>query len=148
MRLTIGYPDAAAERRILLESVGAADRVEAVPAVLDSADVLALQQRVESVHVEHDLLDYLMAIVTATRAHPRLRMGASPRAAIGLFRAARAYALVDGRDYLVPDDVQALVAPCLAHRVLPAGSAGAGAGAHEESAVILEEILADLPLPV
>ncbi len=147
MRLTIGYPDEEAERRILLESVGATDRVDAVPAVLAPADVLALQERVEAVHVDPDLLTYLMRVVTATRTHPQLRMGASPRAAIGLFRAARAYAVVDGRDFLAPDDVQALVVPCLAHRVLPGGSA-AGAGAHEESAAALEEILSDIPVPV
>ncbi|MGH7445656.1 MAG: AAA family ATPase [Longimicrobiales bacterium] len=148
MRLSIGYPDVDAERRILLESVGGADRVDAVPAVLAPADVIALQQRVESVHAAPELLDYLMRIVTATRTHAHLRMGASPRAAIGLFRAARAHALVDGRDFLVPDDVQTLVVPCLAHRVLPSGSAAAGGGAHDESAAVLEEILGDIPIPV
>jgi MoxR-like ATPase len=75
-------------------------------------------------------------------------MGVSPRGAIGLFRAARAYALVDARDYLVPDDIQRLVVPCLAHRLLPVGAAAATAEAHDESAAVLEEILAGIPLPV
>ena len=148
MRLQIGYPGADAERRILLESVGAADPVDEITAVLEPADVLALQDSVETVHTAPEMLEYLMQLVTATRTHPRLRMGASPRAAIGLFRAARALARVDGRDFLVPDDVQRLAVPCLAHRVLAAGSIASSSAAHEETAVIIEEVVGDLPVPV
>ena len=148
MRLQIGYPGADAERRILLESVGAADPVDEITAVLEPADVLALQDSVETVHTAPEMLEYLMQLVTATRTHPRLRMGASPRAAIGLFRAARALALVDGRDFLVPDDVQRLAVPCLAHRVLAAGSIASSSAAHEETAAIIEEVVGDLPVPV
>src|SRR3954471_8927065 len=134
MRLTIGYPDEFAERRILLESAGPQMPVDSLQAVLDPEQVLALQARVENVHADSSLIDYLMRIVRATREDPRLRMGVSPRGAIGLFRASRAYALVDGRDFLVPDDVQRLVVPCLAHRLLPVGAAAASAEAHEEGA--------------
>jgi MoxR-like ATPase len=75
-------------------------------------------------------------------------MGVSPRGAIGLYRAARAYALVQGRTYLVPDDVRDLVVPCLAHRILPAGSSGATLDAHEQSALILERILEEVEAPL
>jgi MoxR-like ATPase len=148
MRLKIGYPDEFAERRILMESTGRQSAVESLDAVLDREQVIQLQDRVESVHAESSLIDYLMRVVRATREDPRLRMGVSPRGAIGLFRAARAYALVDARDYLVPDDIQRLVVPCLAHRLLPVGAAAATAEAHDESAAVLEEILAGIPLPV
>jgi MoxR-like ATPase len=148
MRLTIGYPDEFAERRILLESAGPQNPVDSLQAVLDPALVLLLQARVEKVHADSTLIDYLMRIVRATREDPRLRMGVSPRGAIGLLRAARAYALVDGREFLVPDDIQRLVVPCLAHRLLPVGAAAASSEAHDEGAALLEEILSTIPLPV
>jgi MoxR-like ATPase len=148
LRLSIGYPDAGEERNILLSASGAGDPVDGVPAVLDSERVLALQARVDEVHADGSLVDYLMTIVSATRDDPRLRTGASTRAAIGLFRAARAYALVDGREYLVPDDVRRLVVPCLAHRMLPIGASAATARAHEETSAILEGIVSATAVPV
>ncbi len=148
MRLTIGYPDEAAERRILLESVSSGDQVSRMQPVLDAERVLALQAAVDDVRADPAVVDYLMAIINATRTHPQLRIGASPRASIGLFRAARAAALVDGRTYLVPDDVSRLAPVCLAHRVLPHGLAAASAEAHEEAAAVVGEILARIPVPV
>jgi MoxR-like ATPase len=148
MRLTIGYPDETAERRILAESVGDEDRVESLQPVLPARALLALQSMVERVHVDDAVVDYLMALITATRSHPRLRLGASPRAAIGLFRAARAFALVEGRDFVMPDDVSRLAVPGLAHRVLPHGRASASAEAHEEGAAVIEEILRETAVPV
>jgi len=148
MRLTIGYPNEVAERRILLESVGGEDPVDGIDALLGPGELLALQGMVEDVHVDPTLVDYLMNIVRATRSDPRLRMGVSPRGAIGLFRAARAFALVNGRRYLVPDDVQQLVIPCLAHRLLPIGVAAASAEAHEAGAMVLEEIVSSVAVPV
>ena len=148
MRLTIGYPDSGAERQILLESVGSGDPVDSIQPLFDQAELLALQALVEDVRADTAIVDYLMAIVRATRTDERLRIGVSPRGAIGLFRAARAYAIVQGRRYLVPDDVQALVAPCLAHRLLPVGAAAATAEAHDTNAAILEELIAEIPVPV
>jgi len=148
MRLTIGYPDEPAERRILLESMTGIDPVEELEPVLNPGSVLALQQQVDRVRADDDVVSYLLQVVTATRAHADLRMGASPRAAVGLFRAARARALVDGRDFLVPDDVARLAAPCLAHRVTPHGATGAGADVHDAAAGIIEEIVAATPVPV
>ena len=148
MRLTIGYPDSDAERRILLESVGTEDPVESLEPVLSPGEVLALQSNVEDVHADPSVVEYLMQIVRATRNDPRLRLGASPRSSVGLFRAARAYAVVNGRDYVVPDDVQTLVGPCLAHRLLPSSAAASTSEAHDEAAALLDGILSDIPVPV
>jgi MoxR-like ATPase len=93
-------------------------------------------------------VDYLMTLVERTRTTPKLRMGVSPRGAIALYRAARAYALTQGRSYLIPDDVTRLVVPCLAHRILPAGASGATLDAHEQAAQILEGILEEVEAPV
>ena len=148
MRLSIGYPDAEEERQILLHGSGRGDGVERIEAVLEPGEVLALQRQVEEVHVDASLVDYLMAIVQATRDDPRLRAGASTRGALALFRAARAYALVDGRRFLVPDDIRRLVVPCLAHRLLPAGASLSTVEAHEEASEVLESILTGIPVPV
>jgi MoxR-like ATPase len=148
IRLTIGYPDIDAERKILLESVGSDDPVESLDAVLTPSEILALQQRVETIHADPAIVDYLTQIVRATRVDPRLRMGASPRASVGLFRIARAHALMNGRDYVSPDDVQIMVVPSLAHRLLPASVTTASAEAHDQAAGLLDGILSDIPVPV
>ena len=135
MRLTIGYPGEEAERQILLRSGSGELPAERVEAVLTPEHVLALQQAVEHVHVDPSLVDYLMTLVRQTREDPRIRMGVSPRGAIALYRASRAHALVDGRNFLVPDDIRTLLIPCLAHRIIPV-SGGASPG-HEEGAALL-----------
>ncbi len=148
MRLTIGYPDRDAERRILMESVQVEEMIDRIEPVLGADQVLHLQERVEEVHVDSSLVDYLMTLVRKTRDDDRLQIGVSPRGAISLFRASRAYAMVDGRDYLAPDDVERLVIPCLAHRLLPRGVTSATADAHEEAARILDDIRGEVPVPV
>ena len=147
MRLTIGYPEAAREREILL-GASSRDPVAELDPVMGPGEVLDLQARVDGVRADPALVDYLMEIVAATRTDGRLRAGVSTRGAVSLFRAARGYALVDGREYLVPDDVRRLVVPCLAHRVLPSGLAAGGAAAHDEAAAVLEDILAGIAVPV
>jgi len=148
MRITIGYPGPEAERRILTESAERAPVMERLRAVLTPAQVLALQDRVEEVEADPVIVDYLMAVVEKTRNSPRLRMGVSPRGAIGLYRASRAFAMTRGRTYLVPDDVRELVVPCLAHRILPAGTSGASLDTHEQAAQILEGILEEVEAPL
>ena len=148
IRLSIGYPDAEAEKRILLESVGNTDPVESLEPVLSAAEILTLQDKVEQVHAEPALVDYLTEIVRATRKDNRFRLGASPRASVGLFRIARAHALTRRRDYMIPDDIQVMVVPCLAHRMLPVSSMAASAEAHEQAAALLDNILSDIPVPV
>lgn len=148
MRLTIGYPGEEAERRILLESANSEPLLETLDAVLTPAQVLHLQSEVDGVRADDAIVDHLMEIVRRTRTATGFRMGVSPRGAIALFRAARAYALTSGRHYLVPDDVRRMVVPCLAHRLLPAGATAATLDAHDQAAGLLEHIMEEVPVPV
>jgi MoxR-like ATPase len=145
MRLSIGYPDPEEEREILLRNGRAGFEVELEP-VVGAEQLIALQEEVDRVHADSSLVDYTMELVAATRRHPALRVGVSTRGAIALFRAARAYALVEGRRFLIPDDVQRLVVPCFAHRVVPAS--GLGAGPTDAIAEVLDEIIGRVAVPV
>jgi MoxR-like ATPase len=145
MRLSIGYPDPEEEREILLRNGRAGFEVELEP-VVGAEQLIALQEEVDRVHADSSLVDYTMELVAATRRHPALRVGVSTRGAIALFRAARAYALVEGRRFLIPDDVQRLVVPCFAHRVVPAS--GLGAGPTDAVAEVLDEIVGRVAVPV
>ncbi len=148
MRLTIGYPGEGAERRILMESTTGDSWEQRIKAVLEPTQVLELQREVSRVEADDSLVGYVMAIVQRTRVEPRLQMGASPRGAIGLLGASRAYALLSGRNFLVPSDVQRLAVPCLAHRILPVGASAASHEAHEEAGAIVTDILEDIAVPV
>jgi MoxR-like ATPase len=148
MRVTIGYPDGAAERKILTESEGVEPALDHLRPVLSPAQVLRLQALVEEVEADEAIVDYIMNIVQRTRSSSKLRMGVSPRGAIGLYRASRAGALTKGRSYIVPDDVRDLVVPCLAHRILPTGTTGATLDTHAQAAEILEGILEEVEAPV
>ena len=126
MRISLGYPDRAAERELLAGS----DRralLGALPPLLTQAELAALQQQVLAVHTSESLLDYVQDLVAATRSGRWFVQGLSPRAAIALVRAAKAQALMCGRDYVAPDDVQAIVAQTIAHRLVPLAQAGRGA---------------------
>ena len=126
MRISLGYPERAAERE-LLSGNGRRDMLEQLPAVLNAEDLAALQQAVGRVHVAEPLLDYVQDLVAATRNGRWFLQGLSPRAGIALMRAARAQALISGRDYVAPDDVQAILPQCVAHRMIPVSDAGRGA---------------------
>ncbi len=116
MRVHLGYPAAAAERE-LLRGVDRRELVASLPTVIDGARFTALQQRVLGIHVAPALLDYVQALVAFTRNQLGLGHGLSPRAAIGLLRAARAWALVAGRSAVLPEHVQAVLAPVVEHRI-------------------------------
>ena len=122
LRIRIGYPEAADEKAILRG--GGTRAAESLAPVLTPAEVLELQDQVERVRADDSVLDYLMELVAATRKAPLLRLGVSPRGSLALLRAARARALADGRDFLVPDDLKALAVPALAHRVLLRATSG------------------------
>jgi MoxR-like ATPase len=140
LRIRIGYPSEADERTILRGT--AAPAPDALEPVLGVADVLALQEAADAVRADESVLDYLLAIVTATRRSRLLALGVSPRGSLALLRAARGHALADGRDYLVPDDVKRLAVPALAHRVLlAAGGDSAGAEA------VVRAIVQEVPVP-
>lgn len=135
MCITLGYPDAAAERA-LLAGQDRRDMLRALPAVMKEGDLLQLQAQVRAVHASDALLDYLQTLVHATRTGRWFRQGLSPRAALGWLRVARAYALLQGRDYVAPDDLQAVAVAALAHRLSPA--AGAGRGSAEQLRALIE----------
>ncbi len=116
MRLSLGYPDADAERELLAGSDRRRQIAELSP-VLHPRDLVALQTAAESVHVSGALLDYIQALLRASRAPSRFAGGLSPRAGLSLLAAARAWALLDGRDYALPDDVQAVLGPVVDHRL-------------------------------
>ncbi len=117
MRLSLGYPDQRSERALYLGG-GAAQDIE--PA-LTAAQVVALQAATDAVHVAPALVDYVLALVNATRTDAQVQMGLSPRAGLALLAAARAWALIDGRDAVLPEDVQAVFNAVAAHRLLPTG---------------------------
>ncbi len=126
LRLALGYPDEAAERT-LLAGDDRRDLIARALPVLGAEDVLALRAAVAQVHASDALLGYVQALLTRSRQHPGVRVGLSPRAGIALLRAARAYALLLGRDHVLPEDVQALFLAVASHRLVP----DADAGAHE-----------------
>ena len=144
LRIRIGYPGPPDEKAILR---GAAASPESLAAVLGDAEVLALQAEVERVRAEDSVLDYLMAVVSATRTSPLLSLGVSPRGSLALLRAAQATALVDGRAYLVPDDVKGLAVAALAHRVIPKNGGGRGDAPGLDGEAVVRAILNDVPVP-
>jgi MoxR-like ATPase len=168
MRLSLGYPPLAEEARMLDEqtSWGAGSAVgkaagarredpgalgaggpplASLPAVADAADVLRLVEAARGIYVEESLGRYVVALLRQTRSDPRVYLGASPRAGIALLRVAKARALSEGRDYVAPDDVKAIAAPVLAHRLILAPEArSSGFGAEE----LVADALAHTPVPV
>jgi MoxR-like ATPase len=118
LRVRIGYPDENAERTIARRYRAAAEPLEAIRPVLDGARLLALRDLVREITVADEVEAYLVAVVRASRAHPDLSLGASPRATVALYRAAQARALLAGRAFVTPDDVKAMAGPVLAHRLV------------------------------
>jgi MoxR-like ATPase len=136
-RLSIGYPAISAELQ-LLDLHSTSSPLDKLVPVADAAAVRRLSDAVQRVHVSELIRHYVIDLITATRTHPDLYLGASPRASLHLIRACRAYAALDGRDYVIPDDVQALALPVLAHRLLPVA----------EAAPSVADLVERLPLPV
>ena len=144
MRMRIGYPDRDAEREILRnENIGSDVR----PA-LSGDELLFLQSQVNQVSVDEALVDYMLAIVDKTRSHDALSLGVSPRGAQALYRSTQALALVEGRDYVIPDDVKRLVIPVCAHRVAINTRASLSQRNAEVSERILQEILSQIDVPL
>ena len=135
MRITLGYPDRASERA-LLAGRDRRETVRALRPVMTPAELEAAQRAVLEVHAGEALLDYLQALVAATRSGRWFAEGLSPRAGIAVLRAARAGALLAGRGYVAPDDVQAILPQTIAHRLVPA--AGAGRGSVEQVRAMVE----------
>jgi MoxR-like ATPase len=118
MRIDVGYPAKGDEVEILRRRRMRRTDEAVVPPVTKADEVLALQAAVEDVHVDPAVEDYMVEIVTATRAHRQVEIGASPRGSLGLLKASRARAALAGRDFVTPDDVKATALPVLAHRII------------------------------
>src|SRR5450759_4077284 len=146
LRLRIGYPDAASEREILRRAERPA--AENARPALSSDDILALQARVDTISVEESLVDYMLAIVERTRAHESLALGVSPRGSQALYRATQALAMLEGRDYAVPDDVKRLAVPVFAHRVVVNTRTTLVERRAEAGERIIEEILTRIDVPL
>jgi len=123
MRISLGYPDRASERALLSGS-DRREMVDRLPGLLSSEELKALQQQVQAVHAAPPLLDYLQDLIAATRNGRWFVQGLSPRAGLAVLRAAKAQALLSGRDYVAPDDLQAILPQTTAHRLVPVASAG------------------------
>ena len=126
MRISIGYPDRAAER-LLLAGGDRRDLVDSLLPLLSQDELAQLQRQVLAVHTAEPLLNYVQDLIAATRTGRWCLQGLSPRAGIALVRAAKAQALISGRDYVAPDDVQAVLPQTIAHRLVPVGDARRGA---------------------
>ncbi|GAA4371957.1 MoxR family ATPase [Actinomadura verrucosospora] len=142
-RISMGYPDPAAELE-MLETHGETSPLDRLTPVAHAADVRDLIEVVRAQHVAPAVRQYAIDLVSATRRHPELRLGASPRATLHLVRAARAYAALDDRDYVVPDDIQDLAVPVLAHRLLPTAEAQVERRRPEQ---VVADLVKRLPVP-
>jgi len=146
MRLRIGYPDAASEREILRQPESRST-LRAAP-VLTAGEVTQLQEWAGRVAVDEAIVDYMLAIVERTRNHEALNLGVSPRAAQALFRATQALAMMEGRDYAIPDDAKRLAVPVFAHRVVVNTRLALAQRTGDVGDRILEEILTHVEVPL
>ena len=142
-RIAIGYPDSTAELA-MLDSHGGHDPLDDLRAVADAASVRRMIATVRDIHVADAVKQYAVDLVNATRESPELRLGASPRATLQLVRTGRAVAALEGRDFVLPDDLQNLAVPVLAHRVIQTAEAQLG---RRTTDAIVAEIIHRLPLP-
>jgi MoxR-like ATPase len=142
-RVSMGYPDTTAELA-MIDSHGAGEPLDALTPVADAAEIVKLIDVVKQVHVSPSVGRYAVALVTATRTSPDLRLGASPRATLHLLRAAKAAAALDDREYVLPDDVQRLAVPVLAHRLLVTAESQI---ARRPATQVVADIVARTPLP-
>jgi len=142
-RLSVGYPDTDAELE-MLDAHGSSSPLDDLKPAAHADDVRSLIDAVRKVHVAPQVRQYMVDLVSATRTAPALRLGASPRALLHLLRACRAFAALEDRSFVIPDDVQALAGPVLAHRLLPTAEAVV---AREMPEQVLAKIVARVPLP-
>lgn len=142
MRISMEAPDKEQEKAILLRFMRD-EPLETLGSVCTGADILELQRLAREIYVHPVLLDYLVSLTQATRDWPNVEMGVSPRGSLALLRAVRAFALVRGGTYVVPEDIKAVAVPVLAHRIQLSGSAGLVAAQKQ----VIADVLASVPLP-
>ena len=142
-RVRLGYPEDGEEEAILTR-FHESNPLESLPSVLDAKAVLDLQKRCRRVFVEDSVRRYMTALTRATRGHEKIRLGASPRASLGLYLASQASAAIQGRNYVIPDDVKSLAVPVMAHRFIVKTEARMKGHSPED---IVKEILTTIPVP-
>ncbi len=137
MRISLGYPDRAAERALLVGQ-DRRDMISQLAGAMQSGDLTALQAAVNAVHASEALLNYLQDLAAATRSGQWFAQGLSPRAVLAVLRVAKAHALMDGRDFCAPDDLQAILPQTASHRLTPVGSTGLAS--QEQVRAMLESV--------
>jgi len=142
--LSIGYPDQQEEEEIILRQQ-TRHPIESLTPVVTPDIVLAIQQQVSSVHVDNTLRSYIMKIILATRTDSNLMLGSSPRGSISLYKAVQAFAALNGRDYVIPEDIKSLAVPVLKHRII-LKSESKLKNLKPES--VIERILSTIPVPM
>ena len=147
MRVRMGYPDLEDEKMILRQQLFNS-AVERLAPVMHSDEVLQLQREAREVAVDEALLDYLIRIVRATRQSDLLDLGVSPRGSLALYHAAQAMAFIEGRDYVIPDDIKRLVVPVFAHRIVVNSRYSTGMRRSDEAEAALQEILKTVSVPL
>lgn len=148
VRMSMGYPDATAEVKMLRDRSNKKP-LDAVTPVVSNAELLAMIATAQAVHTSPAIEQYAVAIAHATRVDPGLRLGASPRAVLQLIRASKARAALDGRTFVLPDDINALAVPVLAHRLMASTRiASQGRSAQTTVQEIITRIVADTPVPL
>ena len=144
MRLSIGYPEKQYEKEIL-KSHKAIKKLAYIEPVISEEDILLMQESVDSIHVHEDIIDYIINIANGSRRSKDLELGASPRASIDLLRAGKAKAFIEGRDYVIPEDIKDIVVPVLSHRLMLSPEARIEGKGIEE---IIKKVLSKIYLPV
>lgn len=142
--MDIGYPDPRTERDVVMAQLDH-HPIDDLDAVLTPEDIIGVRHAARTSHVSHPVLDFALSITSATRSHPDVELGASPRASIILVRCAQARALLHGRDFVVPDDIKTLAVPILAHRVLPIAGVRMEGG---RAVDIVRSVVERIPAPV
>jgi MoxR-like ATPase len=143
MRIEVGYPDPAAEKEIL-KRFSNSNRHRPVGAVLTPTEVLFLQDESRKIHMEESIVDYMIEMVNRTRRHPEIELGISPRGTAALFRATQSLAMLEGRSFVIPDDIKKLVHPVFEHRL---GMVRSGSRRNRDAGSVLQEIVDQTPVP-
>jgi MoxR-like ATPase len=144
LRIQLGYPKPEEEVLILAEHKSHRP-IDDLEEVVSADELRAMQEGVREIYVDPQVSEYIVRLVTATRNHPDIYLGASPRGSLALYRAGQAYAALHGRDYVIPDDVKALAVPALAHRTIVKTAATVR---DVDSALIIRELLDSVPVEI
>ena len=144
IRIHPGYPSPQEEQR-MLKNLSVQAAAPQLSPVLDGKQLLALRDEVDAVRIHDVLLDYALQVVGRTRAHERIQLGVSPRGALAWIRCAKAMAAIQGRDYVLPDDLKVCAQPVLAHRLI---LGGLSLGSDRQAEAVLAQILEEIPVPV